>query len=78
MPSLVVGEPLPVASQNEGTQAADSPRTVMDEGIVLQHSQAPRRCQAAVSCKGHRPRPPHPLGSKSHLYPIDTNEIYSN
>lgn len=54
--------------------AADSPRAVMDDAIVIQHSWAPLDCQAAVSSDGHC----SPVGWKSHLYPIEINEIYSN
>ncbi len=46
----------------------------MDEGIVIQHSWAPLGCQAAVFSDGHC----SPVGWKSHLYPIEINEIYSN
>lgn len=62
------------SSPGRKTQAADSPRAVMDDAIVIQHSWAPLGCQAAVSSDGHC----SPVGWKSHLYPIEINEIYSN
>lgn len=62
------------SSPGRKTRAADSPRAVMDDAIVIQHSWAPLGCQAAVSSDGHC----SPVGWKSHLYPIEINEIYSN
>ncbi|CAB1457478.1 unnamed protein product [Pleuronectes platessa] len=35
------------------TQPADSLHTMMDDGIVIQHSESPLGCQAAVSSDGH-------------------------
>lgn len=64
----------PRSSSSGRAQSADSLHTMMDEGIVIQHSWAPLGCQAAVSSDGHC----SPVGWKSHLYPIEIDEIFSN